>query len=591
MQRIAIKNNQQTELSIEHKDGAPAITIDSLDMSKVKSVDTLADLVSLTHTPPTIWVSGYHTKGDGAFGSHIYEWDSTSIEAHNGGTVIKLDSIDNGRYKLRYDDSVNVKWFGAKGDGVTDDTIAIQKAINISDIAITDGTYLCSSVSANMRNIAGTSNVVLKANSSATEVLIVSHDGSWKPMYIKGITVDGNSRNSNGVTFSDNTSGRYTFDHCTFQNCDKAIYKPYGNIGNLFNKTNIKFCNFGYYALGSTSPTMHAGNDKFSHCEFDTIDVCGWYINNNTVDGYGQFVIDSCIFEGAAGVAMLIKDTKTLFQGVVIDNLWVEAASTATTITVEGVTYNVAEYILDSALNISIRNSYIKSLSAINNSIAQLENCRIDPLYKSLDISTDSSSSIMSYKQYSQLQYINNDIFAKEIQYSFYKPSTLSNAKFSTYRMSDNVSTVKLPNNKILSKSFDEQESLSGSDTATGNLVSEGNIYTNANEFTLNANTSHLLGNFTTNAGKYYVVGFTSKTTGDVFFYGDANQGAICSFNPSDEFITQKSVLYAGDSKTIAPYVNTGGSGGTLTIREYQVVEFNTREQAYDYLNSCRFAE
>jgi hypothetical protein len=62
-----------------------------------------------------VWVSGYHTKGDGAFGSNIFEWDSASTDADNGGTIIKLDSVVTGRYKLRYSGAVNVKWFGAVG--------------------------------------------------------------------------------------------------------------------------------------------------------------------------------------------------------------------------------------------------------------------------------------------------------------------------------------------------------------------------------------------------------------------------------------------------------------------------------------------
>lgn len=78
-------------------------------------INTIADFRQITNPSdnPIVWVSGYHSKGDGAFGSNIFEWDNTSTEDDNGGTIIKLDSVATGRYKLRYRGAINVKWFGA----------------------------------------------------------------------------------------------------------------------------------------------------------------------------------------------------------------------------------------------------------------------------------------------------------------------------------------------------------------------------------------------------------------------------------------------------------------------------------------------
>ena len=74
--------------------------------------DTLATLRARTTTPDTVWVSGYHTKDDGAFGSNIFRWNSTSTEDDNSGTIIKLDSVATGRYLLRYSGSAKASFFG-----------------------------------------------------------------------------------------------------------------------------------------------------------------------------------------------------------------------------------------------------------------------------------------------------------------------------------------------------------------------------------------------------------------------------------------------------------------------------------------------
>jgi len=150
MQRIAIKNNLNTEFEIQHKDNEKAISIDSRDLSKVKSVYTLADLQSLTGAlPPEARVSGYSEKGDGAFGSLIHEWDPDSAEDAIGGLIVKVNGVEIGRYKLRYDGSINVKWLGAKGDydydtdTGTDDTDSFIGAFKFKNIYIpkTDKSY------------------------------------------------------------------------------------------------------------------------------------------------------------------------------------------------------------------------------------------------------------------------------------------------------------------------------------------------------------------------------------------------------------------------------------------------------------------
>lgn len=111
------------------------------------AVNTLADLRSVSYPADTVWASGYHAKNDGAFGSHIFRLKGVkTTETDNGGTVIiaTIGGTDY-VYELQYDGAVNVKWFGAKGDGVTDDMNAIRNcATNHSLIEFDMLTYYIS---------------------------------------------------------------------------------------------------------------------------------------------------------------------------------------------------------------------------------------------------------------------------------------------------------------------------------------------------------------------------------------------------------------------------------------------------------------
>lgn len=84
-----------------------------------------------TSSAGTIEVLGYYKKGDG--GGGLFYWDATSVETDNGGTIIQATGITTGRWKRVFDGAVNVKWFGAKGDGITDDRQAFNKALLASN--------------------------------------------------------------------------------------------------------------------------------------------------------------------------------------------------------------------------------------------------------------------------------------------------------------------------------------------------------------------------------------------------------------------------------------------------------------------------
>lgn len=90
------------------------------------------------------FVQGYYAKGDGGGGTYYLDPADTTT-ADNGGSVIVAS--DGGRWKLTQAQNISIRQFGAKGDGTTDDTVAIQNTLNnFSSIFLPPGNFLFSNL-------------------------------------------------------------------------------------------------------------------------------------------------------------------------------------------------------------------------------------------------------------------------------------------------------------------------------------------------------------------------------------------------------------------------------------------------------------
>jgi len=77
----------------------------------------------------TVIALGFWTRGDG--GGGVFYWDNDTTTPDDGGLVIVPDP-GGGSWKRVVGAGLNVKWFGARADGTTDDQPAMQAAIDLA---------------------------------------------------------------------------------------------------------------------------------------------------------------------------------------------------------------------------------------------------------------------------------------------------------------------------------------------------------------------------------------------------------------------------------------------------------------------------
>lgn len=181
-------------------------------------VTTIAELRVLTAPDPDIV---YYVKDTGQEGHFTFDAADT-VSADNMGTILVSTSGD--RFKRSFVAGVvHVKWFGAKGDGTTDDTASIQAAMDSiphgGTVFFAEGTYRTTS-----RLIVRCSNITLSGNgnrniqtpitlfdSKVPATLLADHTGDcvWLSH-----TNPINGFKASGLTFATGGSGRLKAKRC-----------------------------------------------------------------------------------------------------------------------------------------------------------------------------------------------------------------------------------------------------------------------------------------------------------------------------------------------------------------------------------------
>ena len=287
------------------------------------TVNNIAELIAVTSPLPgeAYHVLGYYTPGDGGGGE--FYWNATSAEMANNGTIF---GTGTGRWKRLYNEPVNVKWFGAKGNwngtlGDDDaphfqDAFSFVAATHTATLYVPAGMYLFNSavtlpsfltLIGDSNGAAGLFPTLLVAN-NATAVFTAAAIQSVAIKSI-GFTAIGTAK---GIAYAYKQSNLANYSaRCLFDNCNIWSDMAGGFYGN-FILTKWSNCMFGY--SGNTVPTAFLpiyskGNITSLQSNANTIEGC--YIlhsgGSDTIyfEAGTDLVIRECRFESCFADAVI----------------------------------------------------------------------------------------------------------------------------------------------------------------------------------------------------------------------------------------------------------------------------------------------
>jgi hypothetical protein len=306
------------------------------------------------------------------------------------------------------------EWFGATADNSTDNTAAMNIAINMGlPVRLQQGTYMGNPVHTTGDLIiqgAGNNKTFLKSYSATgyafTESLVTADWTKHLVMNDLGIT-GGSGVTRNGFVFGDPTTystnihlaGRCEFNRVAFSYLDKAFFKPYGNIGNIFNNCSFSTVNYGCYATWDGVHTMHPGCDIINGGEFALANLAAIYIDTTTATT-GQTVLNNVVIENNPGFAIFVYNYYWSETPMMFNNVYMEHNNTVTPVTINGTSYTTQEIYLRNADYVVMNGCKMIAPITLVNSHLVTHNCHIqDTTVETVDATSSiTHNDVNSYK-------------------------------------------------------------------------------------------------------------------------------------------------------------------------------------------------
>lgn len=321
------------------------------------TVDTMAALKAAANTYGTVMLLGYYAAGDGGGGK--FRWNSADVTADNGGTVIQPSSLPaSGRWNRQMDNGteINVRAFGAKVDGATDDTTAAQAVLDflyaagggsmlvprgnmrVSSLALN---WAASGISIQVRGEGKKATNISKIGATTTPVIDFSGTAPVQDphMVIRDLRVLGLAKSGHGIRLT--RLARMVLSNVACENCDVGlenvgglIFQMYdctmnnNNIGYRSRKSGVIYCNliqvYGGEARGNPTLGFDIGESNGFHIfgtdietnGTSTVTTTGGIRIRATCDdeiGFGQISLNGVWLESNLGTSLAVEGSSGIY--------------------------------------------------------------------------------------------------------------------------------------------------------------------------------------------------------------------------------------------------------------------------------------
>jgi hypothetical protein len=252
-----------------------------------------------------------------AVAADTINWNDVTTKVPYTGSMLDLDLGNNSIIADTVLEPTNARYYGAVGDGVANDTEAIQNAINqsnkvylspgvylVDSLVLRSGSYICGDGyktklflrfgKTKLLKIENINNVTIKDIYLAGGVeagniyTILSSEGTRVGIYLS--VCDGLKLDNVSIKYFDKAGislgegDNHSITNINVYNCYKGIDVRVLSEYSFYNNINVRYCKYGVYLVG--------GNNYFTNTSLETNNY-GLYMKRGLNDTHGSFVSSS----------------------------------------------------------------------------------------------------------------------------------------------------------------------------------------------------------------------------------------------------------------------------------------------------------